>query len=118
MGPLFKVATNVRVRLALRAKGYSRAQINFAIDCIDDDMIASAMTTAGVDASAIGDGTIIGAIIDWLKSPQGQAFLDALLKLLLGLLMGLGKVESAVAALFPETPEVMSWIAAPFALAT
>ena len=87
MGPLLTVHTKFKMRRALRDKGYSRSEINFAIDAIDDDMVTVAMTEAGVDASAIGDGSIIGAIIDWLKSPQGQAFLDALLKLLLGLLM-------------------------------
>lgn len=89
MGPLFNTRARIRARLALRDKGYSRAQINFAMDACDDDMISSALAESGADVSAIGDGTIIGAIIEWLKSPQGQAFIDALLKLLLGLLVAI-----------------------------
>ena len=115
-GQHFKIATNVRLRLALRAKGYSRSQINFAIDAVDDDMISIAMAESGVNASAIGDGTLIGIIIDWFKSPEGQAFIAALLKMLLGLLMGLGNVTStttASVALFPECPEIMSALNAP-----
>lgn len=107
----FKIATNVRLRLALRMKGYSRSQINFAIDCIDDDMIAVAMAESGASASAIGDGTLIGIIVDWFKSPEGQAFIAALLKMLLGLLMGLGTVSTSgvatTVALFPDCPEIL-----------
>lgn len=36
---------------------------------------------------AIGDGHILKAIMDWLKSPEGQAFISALIKLLLAALM-------------------------------
>ena len=107
-GERFRIATNIRLRLALRTKGYSRSQINFAIDAVDDDMIAIAMAESGTNASAIGDGTLIGLIIDWLKSPEGQAFIAALLKMLLGLLMGLGKVSEATVALFPECPEILA----------
>lgn len=35
----------------------------------------------------IGDGSILKAIMEWLQSPQGQAFLDAVMKILLALLM-------------------------------
>lgn len=88
MGPLFTIATKLRCRAALRAKGYSRSEINSVIDAVDDDSIGVAMAETGNNTvGAIGDGTILAAIIEWLKSPQGQAFIDALLKLLLGLLV-------------------------------
>jgi hypothetical protein len=37
----------------------------------------------------LGDGTILQAILDFLKSPQGQQLIDALVKMLLALLTGL-----------------------------
>lgn len=34
----------------------------------------------------LGDGTLLNSFLEWLKSPQGQAFIELLLKLLMGLL--------------------------------
>jgi hypothetical protein len=46
-----------------------------------------ASATAAGAVGAIGDGHIIKAIIDWLKTPQGQAFIKALISIILALLM-------------------------------
>jgi hypothetical protein len=86
MGPLFTVIARQRCRAALRAKGYSLRQIQEVIHAVDDDSISWAVAENALSVTAIGDGKIIDAIIDFFKSPQGQALLDALLKLLLGLL--------------------------------
>lgn len=92
-GPIFNVAVRMKMREKLREKGYGPLQIARALRHIDDEVINSVMadaeTLSGVKVvgTAIGDGKIIDAILEWLKSPQGQAFIDALLKLLLGLLL-------------------------------
>lgn len=88
-GPLLTMVARAKCRAALRDKGYTFRQINRVIDSVDDDAVSWAMETTQIDASAIGDGTLIDKIFEWFKSPQGQAFLDALLKLLLGLLAGI-----------------------------
>ena len=51
-------------------------------------LIGDAETISGVKVvgTAIGDGKIIDAIIDFFKSPQGQALIEALIKLILSLL--------------------------------
>jgi hypothetical protein len=89
MGPLFTIVARMKCRTALRQKGYSFRQINDVIVAVDDDAMSWAVAQSGADVSAIGDGTLLDKLFEWFKSPQGQAFLDALLKLLLGLLMGL-----------------------------
>lgn len=92
-GPIFNIAVRMKMREKLREKGYGPLQIARALRQIDDEVINSVMsdaeTLSGVKVvgTAIGDGKIIDAILEWLKSPQGQAFIDALLKLLLGLLL-------------------------------
>lgn len=92
-GPIFNIAVRMKMREKLKEKGYGPLQIARAMRHVDDEVINSVMadaeTLSGVKVvgTAIGDGKIIDAILDWLKSPQGQAFIDALLKLLLGLLL-------------------------------
>lgn len=92
-GPIFNIAVRMKMREKLKEKGYGPLQITRALRHIDDEVINGAMadaeTLSGVKVvgTAIGDGKIIDAILDWLKSPQGQAFIDALMKLLLGLLL-------------------------------
>lgn len=89
MGPLFRAITKAKCRQKLRQKGYGIWEIAGVIDAVDDESISWAVSQSGVDMSAIGDGTFLDKLFEFFKSPQGQAFLDALLKLLLGLLMGL-----------------------------
>lgn len=92
-GPIFNVAVRMKLREELRKKGKGPLEIARLMKHIDDEVINSVMadaeTLSGVKVvgTAIGDGKIIGAIIDFFKSPQGQALLDALIKLLLGLLL-------------------------------
>lgn len=87
--PLFYVVTRLKLRSALREKGYSRAEVNDLVDGATDDVIdaADAIANAGQPESAvgaIGDGTLIQKFFEFLQSPAGQALLAALMKLLLG----------------------------------
>ena len=93
-GPFFKLRLrravreeleNVRPRLSAR-------QIRSRLDDLDDDVIERAISDAGATESvfaiengvgAIGDGTILKAIMDFLKSDLGQA----LSKIILGFLI-------------------------------
>ena len=81
----------LRVRLQCRAellnRGYHWADISEVIEAVDEKQIKVCASEIGI--TAIGDGTIIGAIIDFLKSPQGQELIAALVKMLIGLLAGL-----------------------------
>jgi len=91
MGPLQLFVVRNQVRQKLREHGVSRSAINSVIDSVDEDSVAVAAESASVSMSAmpvgkLGDGTILNAIMDFLKSPQGQALIDALMKMLLGLL--------------------------------
>jgi hypothetical protein len=75
----------------------SRAMAGWDPDLVDvaaaqaasaDPAVAAAMPALGAaeaagTAGALGDGTIIQAILDFFKSPQGQAVIAALVKLLL-----------------------------------
>lgn len=89
MGPLVTILARAKCRSALREKGYTFRQINDVIGAVDDDALSWAMQESGVKASAIGDGKIIDAILDFFKSPEGQALLAALIKMLIALIGGL-----------------------------
>lgn len=89
-GPIFNLLARRTCRRKLLDMGYSRWQVQDAIDDLDDDVIDVVFSsTATVGTQAIGDGKIIEAILEWLKSEQGKAFIDAILKILLALLSGL-----------------------------
>lgn len=103
----------IRTRQALRQHfGPLRVgQVARAMDDWDDKLVDSAVSLLSTDApdastaavacftgasvaapspgtvGAIGDGTIVKAILDFFKSPQGQQIIDAIVKLLLGLLV-------------------------------
>lgn len=91
-GAAFCVAVRIELAKAFRKQGHgflkARLMANQATDEVIASVVADAETLSGakVVGTAIGDGKIIDAILDWLKTPQGQAFIDAILKLLLGLL--------------------------------
>lgn len=91
MGLAKVIQTRIQCRRALRAQGYGLFEINSVIGAIDDAEITATAAAIGPECvaavGAIGDGTIIQAIIDFFKSPQGQALLDALVKMLIGLLV-------------------------------
>ena len=83
--PLLKL----RVRAGLRAQGKGFAEINHLMDGWDDELptMAAALLPDAEQAAAVGalgDGTLIQALIDFLKSPAGKALIEMLIKLLLG----------------------------------
>ena len=93
-GPVFNAVLRAKVRQELRSKhGYSLAEsIRKANELTDENikgLIADAETLSGVKVvgTAIGDGKIIGAIIDFFNSPAGKMLLEMLMKLLLGALI-------------------------------
>lgn len=64
---------------------------NRAMSYWDEELIAMAAIQAKVevpdfDGMALGDGTIIQAIIDFFKSEAGQKLIDAIVQLLLSLI--------------------------------
>jgi hypothetical protein len=83
----FHALTRLSLRGELRRKGFGPLKINGLIDAASDDVIDAAVDDASVSATvgAFGDGTVIQTIIDWLKSDAGQAFIAALLKIILAL---------------------------------
>lgn len=89
------IATVIRARIAcrreLRNQGYGLHEINSVIGAVDGDEINATAAAIGPECAAavgaLGDGTILQAIIDFFKSPQGQALLEALVKMLIGLLV-------------------------------
>jgi hypothetical protein len=85
MRPLFYSLTRLQTRLALRKEGYGFFEINGILDGAEDEVIDAALVASGGVPVALGDGSILKAIMDFLKSEQGQA----LIKILLGLLVGL-----------------------------
>ncbi len=77
------------LRLRLRAEGHSAFAIGSVIDNVDEDAVKECGTNMGI--AAIGDGSILKqlleAFLEFLRSEQGQALIDALLKLLLSFLL-------------------------------
>lgn len=90
----------LRTRLAGRRAGLSRDDINTVIDGMDDELIARAKVLSGVKVpdfkdgpvielpgggdgtvGAFGDGTVIKQILDWISSPDGQAFIKFIFSL-------------------------------------
>lgn len=91
-GPLFNLRLRLRVRDELANRGLTRRQIRDRLDELDETLVGTALAQAGaVEAvyalengvGAIGDGTILKAIMDFLKSDLGQA----LIKIILGFLI-------------------------------
>lgn len=82
--PLFNALVRRAARRELEKRGYTDQNIDDMLACATSDVIADAQAKAGVEMGAIGDGTILNAIIEFLKSPAGQALIQALIALLLG----------------------------------
>lgn len=88
LGPVACAIVRIELAKSIQKKrGIGRlAALREARD-IDDETINSFVPAAEKAAKAkfgaIGDGTIINAIIDFFKSPQGQALIQALIELLL-----------------------------------
>jgi hypothetical protein len=90
-GALFCVLVRAEARKAYRAQGFSFGESWRKAAELTDDVIAAAVPdaekVAGVKVvGQLGDGSLLAALIEFLKSPQGQALIQALLKLLMGLL--------------------------------
>lgn len=87
-GPIFYAMARLACRRELRRQGYSFPQISEMMDAADDDVIDAAEAAAGgsMPVAAIGDGKVLDAVLDFLRSEQGQALIAALVKLLLTLL--------------------------------
>lgn len=92
-GVVFNAVIRSKLRQEFRKQGLglveSIRKANQATDDVIAGLVDDAEKISGVQVvgTAIGDGKFLDAIFEWFKSPQGQAFLDALLKLLLGLLL-------------------------------
>lgn len=84
----FYALARLRLRRALAKKGFPRNQIDDIIADCANDVIDSACEMALVKppVGQLGDGTIIKLILDFLSSEAGQKLIDALIKLLLGLI--------------------------------
>lgn len=84
------ISLRAALRQELRKKGYSFSEINSVISHIDEDSVKDAGIEMGI--KEIGDGSILKQLVDaflkFLQSEQGKALIDALMKLLLGLLGG------------------------------
>lgn len=87
--PSFYTLTRLAVRAELRSRGLRFHEINDVIAGIDDDVIDVAATqteaASGVQTAtvgAIGDGAILKAISDFLKSDLGKALVTAILAFL------------------------------------
>lgn len=89
--PGFYAAGRLALRRKLRTeKDMGFFEINEAMSAVDNSLFDTAVASvagARAEIEAIGDGRFIQAIIDFFQSERGQAILDALLKLLFGLLL-------------------------------
>lgn len=88
--PLLTFYAKVHARRELSNQGYSFRQINEAMSHVDGQAVSAAAFSAGPEVEGavgkLGDGTIIQAIVDFLKSPQGQALIQALVQMLIHLI--------------------------------
>ena len=85
------IQTKLRTRVELRRRGYSRSKINDMIDGLDDDVIAVAAKQCGA-TPPVGDDsdkTFWQKLIEWIKSPQGQAFIKVVVDILVSIFAGL-----------------------------
>jgi len=89
----------LETRRQLRKLGYNFRDIRFMMDACDSDLMDAAVAQSGqadalaaAEANAAASGgtfaTIVAAIIAFLQSPQGQALIAALIKLLIASLSG------------------------------
>ena len=112
--PLLLAWTGLRLRLSFRRDGYNFRQINGLMSKFDeakfDEAVVKAdeLTDGGMSktldasTSAIGDGTFLQWLTDFLNSEFGQFLLELLKALLLGLVGGasISMVVKSVAVLF------------------
>ena len=86
--PLLNLVIKRRVIVELhKTHGYTMAEARELAGDLDDATIHAGMKQVeGVAEAvgAIGDGTLLQKIIDFIQSPQGQALIALLIKLLTG----------------------------------
>lgn len=82
--PVFHGLVRLRVAAGLRRAGHGVIEARELSHALTGDVIDAHMGPEST--KAIGDGTIINAIMEFLASPAGQALIDALIKLLIGML--------------------------------
>lgn len=94
MRPLQLLKLRIQVRRELQRHGYSNSLINEVIGEVNTPNVQKCAAEVGIQE--FGDGSLIDLIREFFKSPAGQALLDALVKMLLALLMGLVAVKIAI----------------------
>jgi hypothetical protein len=83
--PLRDAFIRRRVMLELvKTHGYSRDEAREMTAELDDGLIQTALNQTEGAMQAIGDGTLLQKLIDFIQSPQGQALIALLIKLLTG----------------------------------
>jgi len=94
-GILFQLALKRRVADGLIAKGKSHKDVKSLMTAVTPDLIDAtcealpnvAKAMANIDkASAIGDGSIIRSILEFLASEEGRALISAIIQILIGLI--------------------------------
>lgn len=83
---VFHTFVRLKVAAELRKRGMSVIDAHTMSQSLTAEMIDSACGAVKIPAKALGDGTIIQAIIDFFKSPTGQALLKALVEYLIMIL--------------------------------
>lgn len=88
MGPVREGILKFRAARELRRLGHDADEIEMAFRMVGRDALAAAVADAKASegVAALGDGTLITAFLEWLKSEQGQAVIAALVKILLAAL--------------------------------
>lgn len=76
------------IRRKLRGEVPFRVKLVDFIDAASDDLIDAVADDENVSGvvGGFGDGSVIAAILAWLQSEQGKAFINTIFKLILGLL--------------------------------
>lgn len=97
--PILLLLTRAKTRQTLRAKGHSLAESIQLASLVDDDMLDAAVSqspeevkkkvgelslSGGNMVGAIGDGSILKLITDFLGSDLGKALIAIILSLLTG----------------------------------
>lgn len=95
LGPVACAAVRMHLRKEYRKQGLgiveSISKANEATDAVINGLVPDAEKVAGASVAgakfgAIGDGTLIQAIIEFFKSPQGQALIKALIDMIIHML--------------------------------
>lgn len=85
--PVFYSLVQARVRRQLRRQGVTGDDLDDAMQACRAELIDATVAEQPALVGAIGDGKILNAILDFLRSEQGQALVSALVKILLALIM-------------------------------